>query len=247
MAKRRRGGGHAEHANHERWLLTYADLITLLVVFFIVMYSMSLTDQRKFIALSGSIAKAFNVGVLEGGTTVLEGFDSLQLDSSFISQTQKSDYAVIKERLTTLVKNEGAEGTVELNTTQDGTVIRLAGSLLFPSGRAELRPESTKVLEGVAQMLRSYPNRFRIEGHTDDLPPTLAEYPTNLDLSVARSQAVNRFLVNTAKLPQDRISIAGYGEFKPLVPNADTQSRMKNRRADIVILYEPQPAIRSDR
>lgn len=241
----KRRGGHAEgHVNHERWLLTYADLITLLVVFFIVMYSMSLTDVRKFQNVAGSLSKAFNNGVLTGtdGAGLTES-GGKAVASMFLDAVEKKDFNAIVDTLGRVVRADNSDAAVDVTTSYDGIVISISGSTLFPSGRAELRPEGKTTLDAVIESISSIPNPIRIEGHTDDIAPTSSEYSSNFELSTARATSVLRYFLSRGVIAPNRLSVAGFGEFRPMVPNKDPQSRAKNRRADIVVLYGQAAAV----
>jgi chemotaxis protein MotB len=237
---RRRGGAHAGgHNNSERWLLTYADLITLLMMLFVIMYAISTTDVKKAILLGESLTKAFSPGIFLGDakTGLTQGGGNVS--HPFITTTQRQDFGVLNEALTRLIREEGLEGGVSINTTREGTVISLSGSLLFPSGRAEIRPEAQRVLDRIAELIRPLPNKIRVEGHTDDLPPAVSLYPSNWELAAARALAVLRYLAGPGQIAPDRLSATSYGEFRPIAPNDGIAGRSQNRRADIVILYTP--------
>lgn len=247
MTKKHRGGGHGGgHGNSERWLLTYADLITLLTALFIVLWAMSYTDTRKLTLLGASLAKAFNVGVLSGNdaTSIASSAGSVQSGPTFfLNPTQKQDFQVITQKLSDYVKTRDLAGQVDVHTSDEGTVISISGTLLFPSGRAEIRPEGAETLAAVADIIRPLPNKIRVDGHTDDLPPSPALFASNWDLAAARALSVVKYLNKDAQIAPNRLSAASYGEFNPIAPNDSVVDRMKNRRADIVILYSsiPQP------
>ncbi|MBU0983468.1 MAG: OmpA family protein, partial [candidate division Zixibacteria bacterium] len=174
--------------NHERWLLTYADMITLLLAFFIVMYSMSRIDAKKF----GKVTEALN-SVLKGGTSVLR---------KEVAEDQKTGHGLLKfgslrlvqqkiqERFQTLGRNE----ELQTEITERGLVIHIVESSLFDEGSAELKPRALDVLDLVATQIADMPNHIRIEGHTDDRPIQTAQYPSNWELSSARATSVVRYL-----------------------------------------------------
>ncbi len=223
---------HAEgHVNHERWLLTYADLITLLMVFFVILYSMSKQDVAKYAKLTASIQRAFNI-------QVLEGMDPSALNGKFgsFNSAQIHDLETIKQDLGALAEQLGLGDKVTVRPTREGITISLSSSLLFESGKADLRSESKLVLQRVAALLAKIPNEVRIEGHTDNIPPASPLYPTNWELSAARALAVTRYLVSLGIKPE-RLSAAGYGEYRPIADNSTKEGRAANRRADIVIIY----------
>ncbi len=237
LAVSRRKQAHAEgHVNHERWLLTYADLITLLMVFFVILYSMSKQDVAKYAKLTASIQRAFNI-------QVLEGLDPTALNGKFgsFNSAQLHDLETIKQDLGAFAEQLGLGDKIVVRPSREGITISLSSSLLFESGKADLRPDSKKVLEKVATILSHIPNEVRVEGHTDNIPPASSLYPTNWELSAARALAVTRYLISLGIQPE-RLSAAGYGEYRPIADNTTKEGRAANRRADLVIIY-PEAAL----
>ncbi|MBD3258579.1 OmpA family protein [candidate division GN15 bacterium] len=218
-----------DNENLERWLLTYADLITLLLAFFIVMYSMSKVDNKKF----GKVSDALNT-VLRGGHSVLRfnvdpersGHGFLKLGNLRMVQHK------IEEKFKTLGRNED----VQREITERGLVIHIVESALFSEGSATLQPRAMEVLDLIADQLTGRPNHIRIEGHTDDRPIQTPIYPSNWELSSARATTVVRYYVENHDIPPDRVSALGYGEFRPVKANTTPENRSRNRRVDIVIL-----------
>jgi chemotaxis protein MotB len=237
LRRRGHGGGHAP--NHERWLLTYADLITLLMMLFVILYAISTTDIQKAQALGFSLSKAFSPGIFVGDDKTGLAQGGGDVAHPFITNTQKQDFGILTDALKRVMREEGIDSGIDILTTSEGTVISLSGSLLFPSGRAEIRPEALRVLERIAELLRPLRNKIRIEGHTDDLPPPTTLYPTNWELAAARALAVLRYFAGPGGVDPARLSSVSYGEYRPVVPNTSVANRARNRRADIVILYTP--------
>src|SRR6266568_5651099 len=241
MSKRRHKGGHGDggHENAERWLLTYADLITLLMVFFVVLYSMSQADSTKFKRISAALQQAFNVDVLQGqsATSISDGAStpSPPVDD-LISATEVPQTTRLKAKIDSIIDGATQAPDVTVGTDREGVVIRLSGSYLFDSGRAELKPNSFAVLDAIAGELRVAPNDIRIDGHTDSTPIDSPRYPTNWELSVARALAVTRYLTESDGLPSGRLMAAGFGEYRPLVPNDTREHRAMNRRVEIHLL-----------
>lgn len=224
-----------KHANNERWLLTYADLITLLLVFFVVMYSISSADENKFKKLSASMQKAFNVLVLQGTDTTAVGGEAgpdqgNALLDSFIST--RSDILKVADEL-------GVGSHVNVALQREGIAISLSGNLLFDSGRADLKPGSVKILDKIAERLKAMPNEVRVEGFTDNIPVGSDQYPTNWELSTARATMVVRYLSEVAGVPPARLSAQGFAEYRPVTDNNTKVNRAQNRRVDILILYPP--------
>jgi chemotaxis protein MotB len=245
MSKRRHKKGHAaEHENAERWLLTYADLITLLMVFFVVLYSMSSADSTKFKLVSASLQQAFNLEVLQGQAAASISDGSTQPANPADTMISSSDVPQVNQiRNKVLAALEGATQVPDVTVTVDreGVVIRLSGSYLFDSGRAELKPNSLAVLDAIAGVIRPLENEVRIDGHTDSVPIDSARYPTNWELSAARALAVTRYLSESDSVRSGRLIAAGFGEFRPLVPNDTRENRAQNRRVEIHLLSSTPP------
>lgn len=234
------------HENLERWLLTYADLITLLLAFFVVMYSMSQLDAKKF----GKMAEALN-GVLKGGDNLVQtatknqktGHGVLKLgDLAMIQQALDEKFGELRRTQAPMTDESTTAPPVPQQTeiqteiTERGLVVHILESALFRVGSADLEPRAVEILQTVGSNLKELPNHVRIEGHTDDRPISTARFPSNWELSSARATSVVRFFIDQAGISPDRISALGYGEFRPMIPNTSIENRSKNRRVDIVIL-----------
>jgi chemotaxis protein MotB len=247
MSKGRHKKAHAaEHENAERWLLTYADLITLLMVFFVVLYSMSSADTTKFKAVSAALQQAFNLDVLQGAAPTSIG-DGSALPAppadTMISTADVPQVAQIQNKVLAAIDGATQVPDVTVTTDREGVVIRLSGSYLFDSGRAELKPNSLAVLDAIATVIRPLQNEVRIDGHTDSLPIDSARYATNWELSSARALAVTRYLSETDGVRPGRLIAAGFGEFRPLVPNDTRDGRAQNRRVEIHLLSTAPPDV----
>lgn len=239
MARRRSADGHGGVHADERWLVTYADMITLLLALFIVLYALSDTNMRKFVAFAQSLAAAFNTDVFAGerAFTVTSGQETAPDVAEFDAGSGiVSDYRAIEATITDYVIERGLAGQVTVVPVDEGIAIRISSSLLFQRGRATLAPETVDVVDRVAAAVAPLPNAIRIEGHTDDVPPEGTQFRDNWHLSVARALAVlDRFARDGIR--PDRLAAAGYGEFRPIASNADEAGRARNRRVDILVLY----------
>jgi len=227
------------HENEERWLITYADMITLLMVFFIVMYSMANTDLKKFAEVARSLQAGFNLGVGNNAGALI-GNSTGGGDPNLYFQklpAKQRDYVNITAELSAFASAVGMLGEISVNTTTEGIIISLSNALLFESGSADIRPEATDSLNKIAEILQTTDHSVRIEGHTDNIPTNNPLYPTNWELSVDRAVAIVRYLIEKEGVSPERLSAGGYAEFKPKVPNDSRANRAINRRADIVILY----------
>lgn len=245
--------GHAEaHENHERWLITYADLITLLMVFFVVMFAMSRADTAKFSKLSAALQQAFRVDVLRGNNpTSLNGDDgatalSTVLQDAIAQQVWTttdskmiSTLTELNEAMRRLPEAQNSDRNVEVGAGRDGVVISMSGSALFDSGRADLKPDGVVLLDALAPRLRELPNEVRVEGHTDNVPISTPLYPSNWELSSARATTVARRLVEYGNVPAGRLIAAGYGDARPAATNDTRDGRARNRRVDIVLIAAP--------
>ncbi|MDQ3809931.1 MAG: OmpA family protein [Chloroflexota bacterium] len=240
MAHRRRKKSHAEgHQNNERWLISYADFITLLMVFFVVMYSMSSSDSEKFKKISQSLSQAFNVDVLQGSVTsgVMDGTQTPdKAIDDLIAEGEAPQMQRLLNKIEALLDGTPQAPEVSVGRDKDGVVVRLSGSYLFDSGRAELKPNSLGVLDAIADELRAVPNDIRIDGHTDATPIDSPRYASNWELSAARALAVTRYLTETNMIRAGRVMAAGLGEFHPIASNDTREGRAQNRRVEIHIL-----------
>ena len=240
MSKRRRSHVDGGHDNDERWLLTYSDLITLLFVLFVVMYAISTTDVRKFVALAQSVSAAFNADVMSGqqAISISNGEDmTVQQDTSAAGTSPvQSDLKAIQAALEDYAIGQGLGGEVQVGMAPEGIVIRLNDALLFSSGRAHLDDHAIKLVNEVANIIKPLPNHVRIEGNTDDQAPDGVLYTSNWDLSTARALAVLEAMVDVGMDPS-RLAAQGNAQYDPIAANVDDTSRAKNRRVDIVVLY----------
>jgi len=235
---RKKKGHHEEHENLERWLITYADLITLLLGLFVVLYSMSQIDLNKYQQWISAFSQLFGGGgVLAGGKGVLvtptppRTGSEAQANIYQASSSQQKLEVQINAILSTNIQSK----KIIVTTSPEGLTIHLLERLLFESGSAELKPEAKAVLDTIAEILKLLPNKIRIEGHTDDRPIRSARFPSNWHLSVARALNTAYYLMSKGVNPE-KISIAGYSEYRPIAPNDSEENRAKNRRVDIVIV-----------
>jgi chemotaxis protein MotB len=220
-------------------MTTYADMVTLLLTFFVLLYSFSTVDVQKFRAIIAAFQGT--LGVLDGGKTIStvpavnEG--TLDLDTAFdISQKEIQQIQALYEEVQSLIAEGQLPGTVELITEERGLVVRFADRAFFDLGKADIRADALPVLEQVAEILRPLPNHVRVEGHTDNLPIKTERFPSNWELSTARATNVIRFLIEEAHLDPERLSAAGYGEYRPIDTNETIAGKARNRRVDLVIL-----------
>ncbi len=222
----------AEHENLERWLLTYSDLITLLLAFFIIMYSMSKVDTAKFERVSRALQS-----VLRGNSqAILLGNASLLEENSGDGGIGSGDLKVLKRSFDKMLADQGLEGKITATLEKRGLVIRIAESTFFDLGSADLMPQAASVLDLITELITKIPNHIRVEGHTDNLPIKSARYPSNWELSVNRATVCVRYLIEKHGFNPEKIAALGYGEYRPIASNDTVDGRNKNRRVDIIVL-----------
>lgn len=240
MSKRKRT---SDEENTDRWLLTYADLLTLLLGFFVVMYSMSRIDAKQF----GRMAQNLQ-GVFDGGHPELENSGTPDLgagvlkvgDLKLLQQKVRRLSEIIEEDSSKSLPagQESVPGMITSEIDERGLVIHIMESALFESGKAELLDGAKRMFDELNKDLAELSNHVRVEGHTDNRPISTFRYPSNWELSTARAAAVVRYFTEKHRFPTDRMSALGYGEYRPLAPNDTPANQAKNRRVDIVVLTD---------
>jgi chemotaxis protein MotB len=281
---RRGRGAHAEHENDERWLLTYADMITLLMALFMVLFSISSVNISKYQTLQQSLKAAFSGSILPGGRSIIQSgsqsttahtpataeipslvplnpvaaakanpsiasskanqssasLNSKQLEAALNSMSaalrEQASLASLKQKLDAYAKEHGLSHDVQTVIDRRGLVVRvLTDQLLFSSGQAMLQPAGFPLLNEVAQLLnvdKSHP--ITVEGHTDNVPISSSQYPSNWELSTDRATTVVRYLIAKG-VNRERLGAVGYADLHPLASNATAAGRAKNRRVEIVL------------
>lgn len=251
MARRR----HAEvHVNQERWLVSYADFITLLFAFFVVMYSISQVNQSKYRVLSETFEQAFNSRQVTDSTAsnavekiiqpIQVGEPALSTDPSAIdvkpeasgegsapSVDQLQEISTLfSERFADLIDDE----LVTVSSNELWLQIELKDSILFASGGAEPSLQAQAIFDEIAGIVKGYPNPIQVEGYTDNIPISSQRYPSNWELSSARASAIVKLLAAKGVAPQ-RLSAVGFGEFQPVASNEHPAGRAQNRRVALMI------------
>ena len=225
--------------NKERWLLTYSDLITLLMVFFVVLYALSSINARKFQSMAFSLAMAMGGGgqsvLSEPGAALAPGISSSSFEIDKEMQ-ELSEMERIKNELQAYIDQNGLNGKVTVNLEERGVVVSFQDVALFPLGSAGLLPDAKEKINKIGQILMKTTHYIRVEGHTDNLPINTRSFPSNWELSVARATSVVQELIYSLNFTPYRLSATGYGEFRPREPNDSDAQRQRNRRVDIVIL-----------
>jgi chemotaxis protein MotB len=245
MAIKRR---HEEHENHDRWLVSYADFITLLFAFFVVMYAISTLNEGKYRVLSDALVMAFrndrvvtaqSTGMAPINRTTATPLQPLRpriVDPLRKEQERKLlDLAgKIKDALEPLVKT----GQVRLTQLPRGIAVEISASVLFAPGQANLQPESISALQAVAQVLTATTDTIQVEGHTDNVPIASAQFPSNWELASARASSVVRLFVSSG-VPPARLTASGYADNRPVESNDTLEGRARNRRVTLLIIAAP--------
>ena len=268
MSRRKK---HAEHANHERWLVSYADFITLLFAFFVVLYASSQVDQRKVGRLALAIQVAFQeLGVFQTSSTqvplasedpmpfaTVQAIENIKRTTNLghvVSRPQgalgegrggggpeNGNLTQLQKELESALSQEIAKKEISMRREPDGMVISLREVGFFESGSAEMKPESEPAFDRIAVLLRDKGFRIRIEGHTDNVPIHTARFSSNWELSTARATELVRLLIVRDGFSPSNLSAAGYAEFHPVASNATVEGRGVNRRVDIIVLGAAPP------
>ena len=243
---------HPEHVNHERWLVSYADFITLLFAFFVVLFASSQSDKKKQLKLSEAMQTAFTpLGTFDAHskTPPLTDINASAITNSIPSpivrplpSASTESLEETEARLRNLIAEQVAAGGIPpggiaMRITPDGLVISLHEAGFFPSGSAEVRPASIPMISILANTLPAGP--LRVEGHTDNVPIHTAQFASNWELSTARSTAIARLLLEHGPIDPANLTAAGYAEFHPVASNATEDGRTQNRRVDIILLRHP--------
>jgi chemotaxis protein MotB len=247
---------HEEHENHERWLVSYADFITLLFAFFVVMYAISSINEGKYRVMSDSIVDAFkNAPSSQKAISIPSPQDSesgkIQIQPTIDVPQPSSAQAekeVEKEKRRENMKSVAGDllkvmdplvqgGQVKVTESNRGISIEINASLLFAPAQAVLNKDSINVLTAVAHVLASDTHQVQIEGHTDNLPISSTIFPSNWELSTARASSVTRLFVENGVAP-GRIVVIGYADNRPVASNDTPEGRARNRRVTVMILAE---------
>lgn len=235
---------HEEHENHERWLVSYADFITLLFAFFVVMYSISSVNVGKYRTVSESIKAALNPIVSPPSSPTPLALSTSKAALTAPDSPGSKEVAIRKLRnLVKGIKASPQLAMVRITEKMNGDiVITIPDQLLFNSGEAAVRSEALRFLEGLGTAIVELNRHTRIEGHTDNVPIRTAQFPSNWELSSTRAVMVVRVLSELYGVPADHLAAVGHAETRPVTANADAEQRAKNRRVEVVIL-EQAPSV----
>jgi len=219
----------AESGEKDRYLITYSDLITLLLGLFIILYAISKIDVDKYQKMITAMGDVF------GSHDKVVNMKSSGNGSSAPGSAEGTG-SHLKAELSQLIDKYHYNNSIRLEENERGVIIHILDDILFPSGSSNLATYSVTVLNRLAEILKELPNDIRIEGHTDNVPINTAAFPSNWHLSVARALNTAYYLINTEGLNPEKVSIVGYSEYKPIAANDTPEGRASNRRVDIVII-----------
>ena len=252
MAKRRRKKRHEEHVN-EAWLLPYADILTLLLALFIVLFAISSVDATKFQKLS----KSFN-DVFAGGTGVLEftapinGLSEPSKDNEGalvdteagngkLTEKDQQELSELQERVNQYIEESDLNEVLDTTLTGEGLLVVIRDHVLFESGSADIRSTDLHIAREISDLIVMDPPRsITVSGHTDNIPISNARFASNWDLSVMRAVNFMKILLENEQLNPEWFSAKGYGEFKPVASNETAEGRTNNRRVEILIAPRTQ-------
>ena len=244
-----------KHANHERWLVSYADFITLLFAVFVVLYAMGQSDKKKVEEVMKSIQESF--GMANAGATApkinviasqqITVIPSLKPEMRTAPmerpqsgrgkiRAEEKDFRQIKAAIEAYLVKQGAKDKVSLEITRRGLIVSLKEVGFFDSGQADIKPEAYELINTIAEAVTQYNNPLRLEGHTDNIPISTGQFPSNWELSTARATHALKYLMKNFDIEANKISATGYAEFRPLAGNETSEGRAKNRRVDLVMV-----------
>lgn len=231
MPRRKKKG---DDVNTNGWMDTYADTITLLLTFFILLYSISAVDSEKLKQLNHALQSS-----LKGNTEVSEVKDIKDLEvKTKEPESGNTEYEDLAKKLNNTIEKNGLTEVIKLRKEDRGIVLQLDETILFEPGKADLKENNKEVLETITTIINEHDNDVLIEGHTDNVPMNNKEFASNWELSAARALSAVTYFVHDKQIDPMRFSVKGYGEYKPLVPNDTPENRAINRRIDILMVEQ---------
>lgn len=225
------------------WITTFSDMMSLLLTFFILLYSMSTVDAEKFRNITFSIQQVL---AGESGSSIIDDgyLDPLDMDQlediskDLTGEILPTELEQMYETVSSFMEENDLDATVTVTRSKRGVFVDIKGAILFETGSDELKDSGIELLESVQELLTSIDNEVAVEGHTDNVPTNNIGYPTNWELSTARAVSVVRYLSESESIDPTRLSAVGYGEFSPLVPNDSPANRAANRRVNLLIVFD---------
>ncbi|MGD0647333.1 MAG: OmpA family protein [Acidobacteriaceae bacterium] len=246
-----------ESTNQDRWMVSYADFITVLFAFFVVLFASAYQENHSIKKVSNAIhygfvdLESFSSTANDAGTVHSQVLTSRSASTHSMEDTKAGtsdetaavgiDIEELRRQLEAAIGRELKDGQVTMSVTPEGFVISLKDLGFFDSGQAVLRPGAADKIERIAKVLAQHGFYLRVEGHSDDQPIHTAQFDSNWELSTARAMAVLTLLINQSGLDPGRISLAGYGQYRPIADNATAEGRRMNRRVDLVVVGGVKP------
>ena len=245
MAKKKRAQPHEEEAS-EAWLLPYSDLMTLLLALFICLFAISQTDETKITQMAQAFTAAFHMGgpsfFNQAGPAQTKSTNGLQTDQelqqerteAYMQETRQLQDA--KKQMDEYIDQNGLEAELSTELSEEGLMIRIKEQALFPSGSADLLPESQRIVPAISALLAPLSQNVMVTGHTDNVPINTAQYPSNWELSTMRALNFMRVLMaQDARLQPARFSALGASEYRPISTNETEEGKANNRRVEVLV------------
>jgi chemotaxis protein MotB len=215
------------------WVVTFGDMMSLLLTFFVLLLSFSTMEAQKFKMISGYMRQAFGLQTKESYTGIPMGTTILSTDAR--TTTNPAQELQLIQAIRRQLEEAGMTRHASVHMTERGVSVQLNGEVMFASGRSDLKPEVHEVLDGIARIATDRSGIVEIEGHTDDVPIASSRYPSNWELSSARAGSTARYLIQQG-VPGSRVKAVGYADTRPVVPNTSAEGRSKNRRVEFVFV-----------
>lgn len=227
---------HEEHAD-ESWLIPYADILTLLLALFIVLFASSKVDEKKFQEIANAFNVAFSgsISFMDSGNSINNMSDSSAKTDGYATENDQLNNA--KNNLDKYIATENLSGVLETELREEGLAIRIRETALFPSGSATPLPDSGKIAADISRLIENLPNKIVISGHTDNIPISNGEFQSNWDLASRRSLNFLKLMFSVnANLKPEHFVVAGNSQYSPIAPNTSEEGRARNRRVEILIM-----------
>lgn len=235
MSRRKKRGGDGPQLTGDEWIQTYSDTITLLLTFFILLYSFSSVDAQKFKQVATAMQSVLS-GQAGDGIMNYSGDVPLVGETSQASGGSGAESKETYEKVNNFLDKNDLKSSVEVTQDSRGVILQLRDNVLFETGQADIKPESKTILEKINDLINKFPNNIIVEGHTDNIPIKNYKYESNWELSTERAVNVLRYFVQVKNQSPKRFAAAGYGEYRPIASNDSDSNRAKNRRVSILIV-----------
>ncbi len=218
------------------WMTTYGDMMTLLLVFFVLLYSFSVIDIEKFQGFISALQS--QLGVLDGGMTITDETNVSRGSSGVNFNPDNANFQKAMGQISQYINQEGLQERVRMQINERGLVITITGQILYDIGQAGIKSGGKVVLDKLAETISGLNNDIVVEGHTDNWPISNEDFPSNWELSTTRATNIIKYFIDTQQINPARLSAAGFSEFRPVETNDTVENRSKNRRVEIVVLRQ---------